>query len=43
MTVFYSTHITTDLDKCADYIVMIYNGKILLKGEKDNILNNQRI
>lgn len=43
MTVFYSTHITTDLDKCADYIVMIYNGKILLKGEKDNILNNHVI
>ncbi len=43
MTVFYSTHITTDLDKCADYIVMIYNGKILLKGEKDNILNNNVI
>ncbi len=43
MTVFYSTHITTDLDKCAYYIVMIYNGKILLKGEKDNILNNHVI
>ena len=43
MTVFYSTHITTDLDKCADYIVMIYNGKILLKGEKENILNNHVI
>lgn len=43
MTVFYSTHITTDLDKAADYIVMIYNGKILLKGEKDEILNNHVI
>lgn len=43
MTVFYSTHITTDLDKCADYIVMIYNGKILLKGEKDKILDNHVI
>lgn len=40
MTVFYSTHITTDLDKSADYIVMIYNGNILLTGEKDEILNN---
>ena len=29
MTVFYSTHITTDLDKSADYIVMVYKGKIL--------------
>lgn len=43
MTVFYSTHITTDLDKSADYIVMVYNGKILLQGEKDDILNNHVI
>lgn len=40
MTVFYSTHITTDLDKAADYIVMIYNGNIILQGEKDSILEN---
>ena len=40
MTVFYSSHITTDLDKAADYIVMVYKGKILLTGEKDMILNN---
>lgn len=40
MTVFYSTHITTDLDKSADYMVMVYNGKILLQGEKDYILDN---
>ena len=43
MTVFYSTHITTDLDKAADYIVMIYNGNILLHDEKDKILNNHVI
>ena len=41
MTVFYSTHITTD--KAADYIVMIYKGKILLKGEKDEILDSHVI
>lgn len=40
MTVFYSTHITTDLDKSADYIVMVYNGEIFLQGEKDYILDN---
>lgn len=40
MTVFYSTHITTDLDKAADYIVMIYNGNIILQDEKDSILEN---
>ena len=43
MTVFYSTHITADLDKAADYIVMIYDGKILVQAEKDSILNNHII
>lgn len=43
MTVFYSTHITSDLDKAADYIILIYKGKILLYGEKDEIINNHII
>ena len=43
MTVFYSTHITTDLDKAADYIVMIYNGNIILQDEKNSILENHII
>ncbi len=42
-TVFYSTHITSDLDKVGDYLVFIYNGKIILSGEKDNIIENHRI
>lgn len=42
-TVFYSTHITSDLDKTADYIVMIYDGKIILHGTKDEILENHGI
>ncbi|WP_353846498.1 AAA family ATPase [Clostridium sp. ZS1] len=33
-TVFYSTHITSDLDKSADYIVFIDEGKVILQGEK---------
>lgn len=37
-TVFYSTHVTTDLDKCADYIILLSNGEILLKEEKDKLL-----
>ncbi len=40
ITVFYSSHITTDIEKCADYAVFIYKGKILLQGEKDEILEN---
>lgn len=42
-TVFYSTHITSDLEKCADYIIFIYRGKIILYGEKDLILENHSI
>ncbi|NFN23393.1 ABC transporter ATP-binding protein [Clostridium botulinum] len=39
-TVFYSTHITSDLDKSADYIVFIDDGKIILQDEKDELLEN---
>lgn len=39
-SVIFSTHITSDLDKIADFIVFINNGKIILKGEKDKILES---
>lgn len=42
-TVFYSTHITSDLDKVADYLVFIYNGKVILQGEKDTLIENHKI
>lgn len=42
-TIFYSTHITSDLEKCADYIAFIYNGEFILYGEKDLILENHSI
>lgn len=42
-TIFYSTHITSDLEKCADYIAFIYKGKFILYGEKDLILENHSI
>lgn len=42
-TVFYSTHITSDLEKCADYIIFIYKGEVVLEGEKDLILENHSI
>lgn len=38
--VFFSTHITSDLDKIADYIVLIHEGKVLLNAEKDELLDN---
>lgn len=41
--VFYSTHITTDLDKAADMLIMINNGAIVFEEEKDTLLENFRI
>ena len=43
LTIFYSTHVTSDLEKCADYIIFIYKGKIILYGEKDEILEQHSI
>jgi len=37
-SVFFSSHITSDLDKVADVIILINNGEILLKEEKDILL-----
>ena len=37
-SILFSTHITTDLEKIADYITFINNGKIVLSDTKDNIL-----
>lgn len=43
VTVFYSTHITSDLDKAADYIALIFKGKIILYDEKDAIIEKHSI
>jgi ABC-2 type transport system ATP-binding protein len=37
-SVFFSTHITSDLDKIADFITIIHNGEILLSATKDELL-----
>ncbi|RYM05105.1 ABC transporter ATP-binding protein [Sporolactobacillus sp. THM7-7] len=36
--IFFSTHITTDLEKVADYITFILDGKILLSEETNDLL-----
>ena len=36
-TIFFSTHITSDLEKIADYIVYIQNGHIVYSGLKDEL------
>lgn len=41
--VFFSTHITSDLDKIADVLIMIDNGKIIFREDKDILLDNYRI
>ena len=41
--VFFSTHITSDLDKIADMLIMIDNGRIVFRDEKDTLLDTYRI
>lgn len=43
LTVFFSTHITSDLDKIADYLQFIHAGRLLLSGTKDDILESHRM
>jgi len=38
-SVFFSTHITSDLDKVADVLLLIDNGKIVFSKEKDMLLD----
>lgn len=39
-SIFFSTHITTDLEKIADYITFINKGKVVFSKPKDEILEN---
>ena len=41
--VFFSTHITSDLDKIADMLIMIDNGHVVFQEEKDFLLDTYRI
>lgn len=41
--VFFSTHITSDLDKIADMLIMIDSGRIIFQEEKDALLDTYRI
>ncbi|HDR4573062.1 ABC transporter ATP-binding protein [Bacillus cytotoxicus] len=40
ISVLFSTHITTDLERIADYITFINDGEIAFTGEKDEILES---
>lgn len=38
--VFFSTHITTDLDRIADFVTFINNGQIVFSCSRENLLDN---
>ncbi len=42
VAILFSTHITSDLDKCADHITYIKQGKLLASGKMDAFLADQR-
>lgn len=42
-SIFFSTHITTDLEKIADYITFINKGKVVFSKSKDEILESYGI
>ncbi|MBC2580042.1 ATP-binding cassette domain-containing protein [Clostridium sp. DJ247] len=42
-SIFFSTHITTDLEKVADYITFLNKGKVVFSSTKDDILETYSI
>ena len=42
-SVFFSSHITSDIQKIADYVVLIHQGKIVFEEEKDVLLDQYGI
>ena len=38
-SIFFSSHITSDIEKIADFVTVIDNGKVILCDEKDSILD----
>ncbi len=42
-SILFSTQITSDLEKCADFITYIRNGEIVTSADKDDFLNSYRI
>lgn len=43
ISILFSTHITSDLEKCADYITYIHNGQIINSAEKEEFVNTYRL
>lgn len=43
ISILYSTHITSDLDKCADYITFIQEGRIVESCSKEELLEDYKL
>lgn len=43
VSILYSTHITSDLEKCADFITMIQGGRIIESAQKDDLIEKYRL
>ena len=42
-SILFSTHITSDLDKCADYIIFIRNGELVANDTKDDLIDQHAV
>ena len=42
-SILFSTHITSDIQKIADYVVLIHNGKLIFEKQKDEMIYNYGI
>jgi len=43
ISILFSTHITSDLEKCADFITFIHKGQIINSSEKEDFINSYRL
>ena len=42
-SILFSTQITSDLEKCADFITYIKNGQLIVSAEKDTLLSEYKL
>ena len=42
-SIFFSSHIVSDIEKIADYVIFIHRGKIVFEEEKDNLIDRYGI
>ncbi|MDD3794411.1 MAG: ABC transporter ATP-binding protein [Lachnospiraceae bacterium] len=42
-SIFFSSHITSDIQKIADYVILIHHGKIIFEEQKDDLIYNYGI